>query len=135
MAKDVKISELSTKDRLDRLERLIVRALLSAPLDTSGSRLIDPEVFPRSTQTAFRKRFDRFHPTTGDEAKYAISSILSICGDDIDAEQSAVDAAEAKRVALEKEGKRKVLKAEKLAAEESMRATQEKLDALEPVAP
>ncbi len=127
---NTKKKELSVEQRLFRLERLIVRALLSTPLDTGASRLIDPEVFPRATQTALTKRFDRFHPVVGDEAKYALDSVLAICGDDIEAEQSAVEAAEAKRVALVKEGKRQVLKAEKLAAEEAMRAAQEKLDAL-----
>lgn len=123
--------KLSVEDRLDRLERLVVRALLGMPAGRTGSQLINVESMPRATSNALNKRF---WPWAGGEdkaeAEYALNSILDICADSITAKQDKKANADAKAAELIRDGKRAAAEEVKRVAEKTARAAQEEIDAL-----
>ncbi len=123
--------KLNTEDRFNRLERLVVRLLLSTPAGRSGSQLIDVERMPRTTANALNKRF---YPWAGDEDKveaaYAVDSILDMCAGDITAAKDDQNKADAAAKGLILDAKRAELEASKRAADEAARVAQKEIDAL-----
>ena len=123
--------KLNTEERFDRLERLVVRLLLSTPAGRNGSQLINVERLPRTTANALNKRF---YPWAGEEDKaeaaYALDSILDMCASDIAAAQDNQDKADAKAKGIILDAKRAEAEDAKRIADEAARVAQEEIDAL-----
>ena len=90
--------KLSTEERLDRLEKLIVRVLLSMKARKDGEKCqIDVNGMPRAVRAELEAHYCNFagHEDAG-AAKYAEQAVLDIAGVDI-AEEKAKIRASAKR--------------------------------------
>lgn len=118
---------LTVNERLDRLERLVVRLLLAMPLDTHTARLIDIQDMPRGINEALRNRYNSVKPFAGTEADYAKDCVFALCANDIQEIQATLSRAEAKRDAAQQKVWRAKLEAEKTAAEKVLADAQAKL--------
>lgn len=123
---------LSVEERLDRLERLVVKALVSIPLpDPTRNQMVDITRLPIVEQAALRERyFD--NPTALVEQEYAVESVRAICVDSIATTQRQWDEEKVRNDAIENEKKRTEAEAAKRAADEAARIAQEEIDALTP---
>ncbi len=124
---------LSTSQRLDRLERVVVRTLLGLPhLDNQSNPAIRVELMPTATKAALNKRFYQF---SGDEdiveSEYALKFVLDVCADDIVAAEVAEAAAADKAAGAILDQKRAVASEAKQAADEAAKVAQEEIDAIE----
>jgi len=129
-SKKVVPKPLNVNERLDRLERLIVRALLALPADVSRSRMINVEAQGRVTANALNKRFYQYESGTCEAREYALKCVLDMCTDDIAAAQIEQDAADAKAKAIKREAARAAAEEAKRIAEDQAKNAQAELDAL-----
>lgn len=124
---------LSTPQRLDRLERVVVRALLSLPLLGSQSNpAIAIEGMPAATKTALHKRFYQFSKDEDlVEAEYALKFVLDVCADDIVAAEVAEAVAADKAAGVILDQKQAAASEAKQTADSAAKAAQEEIDAIE----
>lgn len=122
-----KIVQLSTEQRLERLERLTVRLLLAMPSDMVQGRLINTDSMPVATRNALRKRYYQHKAYAGDEADYAFDAILAMCKADIQEEQAILSKAEAKADAIQQKQWRTALEVVRKAAKEALEEAEAKL--------
>ena len=124
---------LTVEQRLDRLERLMVKALMSlvAP-NPALSRLINTDHLPMSARMILYSTYYPGQPKYNAEAESTVESILTICSDEIAEQQAKLDADKAKVEADRIAQEREAAQAEFEAAEKQRKEAREKLDKLEP---
>ncbi len=135
MSKTKQESNLTVEQRLERLERLVVKALVSIPMVGPGQyRLIDIERLSITEQTAMRARFYD-NPTALVESDYAVKSVLDICAGSIAAVQQRIDDEKAENDARELAENKRVAKISLDAANKQAAEAQAELDGLSPQKP
>ena len=120
----------NVNDRLDRIERLLVRLCLAQPLDVHTARRIDPAAFSRPIQNAMAKRFSQNEGAAAAEAKFTEDALLELLSDDIAESEKEWAAANAQAAELIKDGKRAAAERRKAAAEAEVEAARREIEAL-----
>lgn len=118
----------TVEDRLERLERMIIRALLCVQC---GSGKINRDSFIPEAQAVLRNHFAE-HSTADDynERTWTEDAVLLLLREEISAERKYREDAETKRATIERDRKRKEAEARKAEADEAARIAQEEIDAL-----
>lgn len=127
------VVSMTVEQRLDRLERLVVKALMSLGLyDPTKSKMINIEPLPIAAKTVLMSRYHGGNANYNAEVEYVTKSVLALCSVEIAEQQAKFDAAEATREAERLAQERKAAQAEIDAAEKQRKEAQEKLAKLEP---
>ena len=118
----------TTEDRLERLERMVIRALLCV---SSGNGKINRDNFIPEAQTVLRNHFAELNTADDyNERTWTEDAILLLLREEISAEREYRKCAEAMRVARELDKKREEAEARKTEAEKASRIAQEEINAL-----
>ena len=124
--------ELTVKDRLDRLERLIIKAIVNVPLSGPGdSKLVDYKCLPLAARPIIGRKYITGEPECVASNEEMYQDLQDILAGEIAAIQAEWDAQAA--IEAEKITKRKRQDAQEQlqAAEQAAREAKLKLDALE----